>query len=68
MKDTLEAPIGYKAIKTPKNSYGCELCIFSLPNDFRCYLESKTKLKNGGCSAEYREDNTNVYFIKEQIK
>ena len=62
----MKAPIGYKAVKTPKNSYGCEFCVFNLSDDIKCHIDSKTEFKMGECSAEYRDDNTNVYFVKDK--
>ena len=74
MNSTLEAintlylntPIGYKAITNPVNSYGCEFCSFSSIDSISCNIDSMTSDgKHGACSAQFRKDNTNVYFIKE---
>ena len=61
-----EAPRDYMAVENPENSYGCEFCDFNLHIDVFCHLTEMTSFPSGGCSAEYRQDSTNVHFILDE--
>lgn len=67
MINTNEAPEGYVAVPNPVNSYGCEFCAFSKLNTIYCKIELAVNGVLGMCSGQYREDSTDVYFIKKDL-
>lgn len=63
--DEREAPKGFIAIENSQNSDGCEVCAFSEKSSIRCFIGTAGG-NHGDCSAQYRQDGTDVHFIEKE--